>query len=113
MSVQPDIAVASFASPPVSDDVVTLPVIIPQSKVQPVYPMLARQARLPGKVSLDAVVLKDGSVGDIENVRCTHEGIGFEEAAIEALRQWRSEPATQNGQPVAVYFSIWVKFELR
>ena len=38
---------------------------------------------------------------------------GFEEAAVEAIRQWRYRPATRNGQPVSVYFTVLVEFKLQ
>jgi protein TonB len=37
----------------------------------------------------------------------------FEEAALEAVRQWEYEPARQGPHPVAVYFTIDVRFTLR
>lgn len=89
------------------------PVLIQESKVAPVYPELARKSRLPGSVILQAIILRDGSVGAITVLRSTPPGVGFEDAAIEAVRQWRYEPATQFGVPVEVYFTVLVNFELR
>ncbi len=92
---------------------VSLPEIIPESKLQPEYPELARQARLDGRVILQAIVLKNGSVGEVEVLSCTHEGIGFEEAAVDAVNQWRYKPAMQGDKPVDVYFTVRVEFELQ
>jgi TonB family protein len=39
--------------------------------------------------------------------------LGFEEEAIEAIRQWRYEPGRQNGVPVDVYFTVVVEFVLQ
>ena len=39
-------------------------------------------------------------------------GRAFEEAAIAAVRQWRYEPGTRNGEPLLVYFTIVVEFRL-
>jgi protein TonB len=91
---------------------VTNPVLIPASKVEPDYPEVARQARLDGRVILEAVVEPDGTVGEINVLRCTRPYVGFEESAIRAVKQWRYEPATQNGRPVAVYFTVLVEFQL-
>ncbi len=92
---------------------VTLPEIIPESKIQPNYPELARQARLDGRVILQAIVLKNGTVGEVEVLSCTHPGIGFEESAVVAVSQWRYKPAMQGTKPVDVYFTVRVEFELQ
>jgi len=91
---------------------VTNPVRIEETAVQPEYPELARVARLEGNVILQAIVKADGSVGDVEVLRCNRPNLGFEEAAIEAVQQWRYKPALQNGKPVEVYFTIYVEFTL-
>ena len=92
---------------------VTNPEIIPETKIEPIYPELARRARLEGNVILQAIVYKDGTVGDIELLRTSRPGVGFEDAAVEAVAQWRYHPATQNEKPVDVYFTIIVTFELQ
>ncbi len=92
---------------------VSLPMIIPESKIQPEYPELARQARLDGRVILQAIVLKNGTVGEVEVLSCTHEGIGFEQSAVVAVSQWRYKPAMQGTKPVDVYFTVRVEFELQ
>jgi protein TonB len=91
---------------------VTNPKIIEETKVQPEYPDLARVARVEGSVILQAIIHADGSVGDLQVLRCNRPGMGFEEAAVEAVRKWRYEPATQNGRPVEVYFTVFVEFKL-
>jgi len=91
----------------------TNPVLIPESRERPAYPEIARRGRVTAGVILQAVVLPDGSVTDPRVLRCTTRGFGFEDAAMEAVRQWRYEPATQNGTPVAVYFTIEVELSLR
>jgi len=83
-----------------------------QTKVQPDYPEMARLARTPGRVILQAVIEPDGSVGEIEVLRCNRPNFGFEDAAIGAVKQWRYRPATQNGRPVAVYFTVMVEFRV-
>lgn len=91
---------------------VTLPVLIQQSKLQPVYPELARGARIEGRVTLQAIVLADGSVAEVTVLHCISPEVGFEEAAIEAIEQWRYEPALLNGRPVDVYLTVVVEFTL-
>lgn len=98
-------------------DGVTNPVLIPETKVQPEYPEIARRARVQGSVILRAVIHKDGSVGDIEVLSepGAKEGIdyGFGEKAIAAVSQWRYNPGTQNGRPVDTYFTVRVRFTLQ
>jgi protein TonB len=91
---------------------VTNPVLIPESKVEPEYPELARVARLEGNVILQAIIHSDGSVGEIEVLRSNRPNMGFEEAAVEAVTQWTYKPALQNGRPVEVYFTVFVEFKL-
>ena len=76
----------------------------------PVYTELARRARIQGIVILQAVIDRDGAVISTEVVRGLP--MGLNEAALEAVRQWRYEPATLHGRPVAVAFQLVVKFEL-
>lgn len=91
---------------------VTQPQLIEMTKIKPEYPELARAARLDGDVILRAVIHADGTVGELDVLRCTRPGLGFEAAAIEAVAQWRYKPATQNGRPVDVYFTVRVEFTL-
>ena len=90
----------------------TLPERIEASYVQPEYPELARLARVEADVVLQAVILRDGTVDETEVLRCTRLGFGFEESAVDAVRQWRYRPATQDGVPVDVYFTIRVEFSV-
>jgi protein TonB len=94
-------------------DGVTNPERIPESYIKPVYPELARKARIETKLILQAVIHKDGSVGEIDVLQCKRPGLGFEEEAISAVSQWRYKPALQNGRPVEVYFTIRVDFTLQ
>lgn len=88
------------------------PVLIPESRVNPKYPEPARRARLQGDVVLDAVIHRDGRVGELRVLSSTAPELGFEDAAIVAVRQWRYEPARLAGRPVAVRFTVFVRFEL-
>jgi protein TonB len=91
---------------------VSQPVLIPESKWTPDYPEIARAARIEGNVVLQAVIHKDGSVGEITVLRCTKGYMGFEEAAVQAVSRWRYEPAIMNNKPVDCYFTVIVNFEL-
>jgi protein TonB len=78
-------------------------------KVQPVYPPLARQARIQGSVILQAEISKEGS---IENLRLISGHPMLAPSAIEAVKQWRYKPYFLNGEPVEVETQITVNFSL-
>lgn len=79
-------------------------------KVEPVYPEIARRARMQGRVVLRAVV---GFEGDVESVEVLSATSPFlEDAAVVAVKQWRYRPARYHGLPVAVYFTVTVSFVL-
>jgi|SwirhirootsSR2_FD_contig_51_1714009_length_1874_multi_5_in_0_out_0_1 TonB family protein len=88
---------------------ISAPTII--KKVDPQYSEEARKARYQGTVVLEAIVQKDGTVQILRVVRSL--GFGLDEKAIEALRQWRFNPAKQNGVAVPVALNIEVNFNLR
>ena len=52
------------------------------------------------------------AVGDLELLRCDRPDLGFEAAAMAAVRQWRYVPARLDGRPVDVYFTVFVSFDL-
>jgi len=89
---------------------VSNPVLL--DKIQPIYPELARKAGIQGKVFLQAIVNDDGSVQNVSVLSCTAPDLGFEDAAIEAVRQWRYKPGEQNGRPVDVFFNVAVDFTI-
>jgi protein TonB len=78
-------------------------------RVQPVYPPLARTARIQGEVVLFAVISKSGS---IDNLRVLSGHPMLAPAAVEAVRQWRYRPYVLNGEPIEVETQITVKFTL-
>lgn len=81
------------------------------SRVTPVFPEQARKAGIDGVVILGCKIGADGSVQEIEPVRA--EPVGLTEAAVDAVKQWRYEPArTATGKPVAVYTTITISFLL-
>jgi TonB family protein len=91
---------------------VNSPILLEDSRVRPEFPAPARAAGIEAQVVLQAFVRADGSVGTLEVLTCNRPGMGFEEAALEAVKQWRYEPATVDGKPVDVFFTITVDFDL-
>ena len=62
-------------------------------KVQPVYPGAFQSARVPGQVTLDAVIHADGTIGDITILRSTNDA--FARSALDAPRRVTSHPAAR------------------
>jgi protein TonB len=80
-------------------------------EVRPIYTDEARRQRLEGDVVLEIVVRSDGSVGNIRVRRSL--GGGLDQRAIDAVRQWRFNPARRHGTPVDVAVEVAVEFKLR
>ena len=78
-------------------------------RVQPIYPLLARQARVQGAVELRAIVSKSGT---IENLVVLRGHPLLVPAAINAVRQWRYRPYLLNGEAIEVETEITVNFVL-
>lgn len=78
-------------------------------QVQPIYPSLARTARIQGAVVLSAVIGKDGT---IENLRVLSGHPMLVAAAIDAVRRWRYRPYILNEEPIEVETQITVNFSL-
>ena len=76
----------------------------------PEYSEEARRAKYQGTVLLWVVVGPDGRPRDIRVQRSL--GMGLDEKAIEAVRQWRFDPSMKDGHPVAVQVNIEVSFRL-
>lgn len=79
------------------------------TKVAPVYPPLAKQARIQGTVSLTAIIGADGAVQNLE-VISGHPLLV--QAAMEAVKQWLYKPTLLNGNPVEVITQVDVNFTL-
>jgi protein TonB len=82
---------------------------IPIKRVSPEYPRWARQANIVGTVILEVEVLANGKPGAIEVKKSLS---GFDDAAINAVKQWEFQPAKNNGQPVACWVIVPVEFNL-
>ncbi len=78
-------------------------------RVQPVYPPLARGARIQGQVVLAAVISKAGTIDDL---RVVSGHPMLVRAAIDAVSQWRYRPYILNNEPIEVETQITVNFYL-
>ena len=78
-------------------------------RVQPLYPPLARTARIQGPVALHALISREGTIEQLQ-VLSGHPMLN--QAALDAVKQWRFRPYILNGQPIEVETEITVNFIL-
>ena len=78
-------------------------------RVEPVYPPLARSARIQGQVILVAIISKAGT---IEKLHALSGHPMLVPAAVDAVSQWRYRPYILNSEPVEVETQITVNFTL-
>ena len=79
------------------------------NKVAPVYPPLARQARIQGMVTLTVEVNK---TGDVEDVQLVSGHPMLAPSAITAVKQWKYKPYELNGEVINVETTVTVNFTL-
>jgi protein TonB len=77
--------------------------------VPPDYPLLARQMKVQGAVSLQALIARDGTIQELQIL--SGPAI-LAAAAREAVKQWHFKPYLQNGQPVETQARITVNFTI-
>ncbi|HLK63909.1 MAG TPA: TonB family protein [Bryobacteraceae bacterium] len=87
---------------------ISAPVVL--SKTDPAYTEEARAAKYQGTVLLGVEIGPDGKAQNVQVVRSL--GLGLDEKAIEAVKQWRFKPGMKDGQPVTVQANIEVNFRL-
>ncbi len=79
------------------------------SKIAPVYPQMAKLAKVQGVVRMKVIIAKDGTVKNLE-LESGHPLLV--ETAMEAVRQWVYRPTLLNGNPVEVQTTVDVNFTL-
>ena len=96
-------------------DIIEEQPVIPPFAIQQSAPsipaMASERGDLHGYVTLDVRVGTDGSVTDVQ-VTNDPLGLGCGQAAADAVRQWRFQPATQGGQPVEVTTTVQIRFDI-
>jgi TonB family protein len=88
---------------------VTLPKVV--HEVKPSYTRAAREARIQGVVTVEAVVLPGGAVGDLRVTAPLEPSLDAE--AIRAVKQWRFDPGRKDGKAVPVQVMIDLTFTLK
>jgi TonB family protein len=81
---------------------------VPLRKVDPKYPQTLAQDHVEGEVILYGVIRPDGSVDSIQLVRGIDDQLDAN--AVQAFSQWKFEPATKEGQPVALEAIVHIPF---
>jgi TonB family protein len=90
---------------------VSLPTVV--REVKPSYTAQALAARIQGAVLMSAVVLADGTVGDVTVLKSLDTVFGLDAEAVRAAKQWLFNPGVKDGQAVAVRVTIEMTFTLR
>jgi len=86
------------------------PQIILGTQKAPIFPPAALAARFSGEVTVRVTVGVDGTVGDAEALEWNHPNVGFEKAAVDAVEEWRFEPAMKGSEPVEYTTSFRLNF---
>ncbi|HEX4565968.1 MAG TPA: TonB family protein [Vicinamibacterales bacterium] len=77
--------------------------------LRPVYPDIARKARVEGTVILESVL---DTSGDVTQLRVIRSVPLLDQAALDAVRQWKYTPTVYGGRPVSVLMTITIRFTL-
>ena len=78
----------------------------------PVYPMLSRKRKEQGTVWLLLLVSKDGVVTELK-LKKTSGFARLDQAALQAVKKWKFQPARKQGQPIDYWYELPLKFSLQ
>ena len=98
---------APAAPPPVGGDVKQAKLI---SSVPPQYPALAKNQHVSGNVLVDALIDANGKV---TTMKVVSGPTLLHQAAMDALKQWKYQPASLDGKPVAMHLTVTLQFRLQ
>jgi protein TonB len=82
-------------------------------EVKPVYTEEAKKQGIQGTVRLDAVVLADGTVGEVRVTQSLDSKYGLDDQAVKAMKQWLFKPGSKDGKAVAVRVDVEMTFTLK
>jgi len=97
---------APAAPLPVGGDVKQAKLI---SSVPPVYPTLAKNQHVSGSVTVDALIDANGRV---TTMKVVSGPTLLQQAATDALKQWKYQPASLDGKPVPMHLTVTIQFRL-
>jgi len=98
---------APAAPPPVGGDVTPAKLI---SAVPPAYPVLAKNQHVSGNVLIDALIDANGRV---TTMKVVSGPTLLQQAAMDALKQWKYRPAKLDGNPVPMHLTVTIQFRLQ
>lgn len=99
---------AAPAAPlPVGGDVKQAKLI---SSVPPVYPMLAKSQHVSGNVTVDALI---DATGHVTTMKVVSGPTLLHQAAMDALKQWKYQPASLDGKAVPMHLTVTLQFRLQ
>ena len=87
------------------------PEVIKETK--PRYTAAAMDAKIQGLVEMEAIVLTDGTVGEVRVVRSLDKEFGLDEAAVAAMKKWQFKPGKRDGVAVPVMVAVEMTFTVR
>jgi periplasmic protein TonB len=80
------------------------------SSVPPIYPALAKTQRVAGDVRIDALI---DATGRVTTMKVVSGPSLLQQAAMNALRQWKYQAATLDGKPVPMHLTVTIQFRLQ
>lgn len=80
------------------------------SSIPPVYPALARAQHISGDVRIDALI---DATGHVTTMKVVSGPSLLHQAAMDALRQWKYQPAMLDGKAVAMHLTVTIQFRLK
>lgn len=89
---------------------VTAPEVV--KEMHPKYTAAAKAAKIQGSVNLEAIVLADGSIGEVRVTKSLDREHGLDEEAIKAVKRWRFKPGKKDGAAVPVLVEIELTFKV-
>jgi len=100
-------APAPVAALPIGGDVKQAKLI---SSVPPTYPALARNQHVSGDVRVDALIDANGRV---TTMKVVSGPTLLHQAAMDASRQWKYQPASLDGKPVPMHLTVTIQFRFQ
>ena len=80
------------------------------SSTRPVYPQLAKQANVEGDVVVSADI---DAAGNVVGAKAVSGPMYLRQAAVDAVRNWKYEPAIMNGRPSSAQTTVKIQFRLK
>lgn len=80
------------------------------ASVPPIYPLLAKNQHVSGNVQIDALI---DATGHVTTMKVVTGPPLLQQAAMDALKQWKYQPATLDGNPVSMHLTVTIQFRLQ